>query len=83
MACQAIHKGQHGRRHGDENTGKTDKQKAMKVFKVSSGRDDEMQKKSIEQNLEVTKEQNYFKFRIKKYIKNKGRISEDILVTCI
>lgn len=54
----------------------------MKVFKVSSGRDGEMQK-SIEQNLEVTKEQNYFKFRIKKYIKNKGRISEDILVTCI
>lgn len=83
MACQTIQKGQHGQRLRDENTGKTDKWKAMTVFEVSSGRDDEMQKKSIEQNLEMKKEQNYLKLRIKKYIKNKGRISKDILVTCI
>lgn len=51
MAYQTIHIRQHGQRHGDENTGKTDKWKALKVFEVSSGRNDEMQKKSIEQNL--------------------------------
>lgn len=66
MACQTIQKGQHGQRHRDENTGKTDKWKAMMVFEVSSGKDDEMQKKSIEQNLEMKKEQNYLKLRIKK-----------------
>lgn len=49
----------------------------MKVCEVSSGMDDEMQKKSIEQNLEMKKEKNYLKLRIK-YIKNKGRIREDI-----
>lgn len=49
----------------------------MKVCEVSSGMDDEMQKKSIEQNLEMKKEKNYLKLRIK-YLENKGRTHEDI-----
>lgn len=71
--CQTTHKGQHGQKHRDENAGKTNKWKAMKVCEISCGRDDEMQKSSIEQN--------YLKLRLKE--NNKGRISDDNLETCI
>lgn len=74
MTCQTIHKGQHGQRHGEEDTKKTANRKAVEVFEICDARDDEMQKNSTEQNLDMKKEHNYLKLRFKKYfLENKGR----------
>lgn len=76
--------GQRGQGHGEENSEKTPKRKAVEVFGICGARDDEMQKNSTEQNLDMKKTHNYLKLRIKKFfLKNKGRISEGILVNCI